>query len=131
MSLKCSGSGTADTCLTGSDKSGTMPLCGSAAQTGTTVGACGKCQKTVADGAGDGDAMSQGTCTETGDMCLASGECKCQKDNTGGGDGDGKQTGTCTTAGTCCCSNGQCTALATICPTCTTGCSDAANTGGC
>ena len=110
MSLKCSGSGTADTCLTGSDVSSTntAPLCGTAAQTGTTVGVCGKCQKTVANGGGDGDGSSQGTCTDAAALnrCTASGECKCQK--AGPADGDGTSAGTCTDTELMCKADGTC-----------------------
>ena len=108
MSIKCSGSGTADTCLTGSDASSsgnTTPFCGTTTQ--GTIGVCGPCEK---DGGGTGDAMSKGTCTDADalNVCTASGECKCQKDLTGGGDGDGLSKGTCTDADMRCQSDGTC-----------------------
>ena len=88
-----------------------MPTCGDG--TVGTRGDCVACSKaTNAMTAGDG--TDAGTCPESTDVCLSSGECKCQKDRVGGGDDDGTtDSNTCGT-GSCCCSNGNCKTIAEL-----------------
>ena len=108
MSLKCSGSGAADTCYisTNTNYDKTMPFCGTA--TGGTIGVCGKCQKMTDGSGGDGDGSAQGTCVDAAALnrCTASGECKCQK--AGPADGDGTSAGTCTDTEKMCKADGTC-----------------------
>ena len=75
------------------------------------------CSKDASSGSpGDGDGSAQGTCADAGDVCLASGECKCQKTAGGIADDNGKTVTSDTTcsAGSCCCSTGECKTFADL-----------------
>lgn len=114
---QCTGSGTTrDSCLDVSltGLSSATPYCSTGAShagsSNTVVGMCGPCQKSNGM---MGDNNSIGSCTDSQQHCLTTGECKCRVCETSGGittcnEGDNTKQGTCSTG--VCCTNGACKA---------------------
>ena len=117
LSLQCSGTGTASTCLTGSDKATPLVLTHCGDGTVGTLGECVKCSKDASAGTpGDGDGSAQGTCADSSHRCIPDGSCKCTNAAMTAF-GNGMSQGTCA-AGQCCCGTGVCVTAAS----CTTSC---------
>ena len=89
--FQCRGSGTSgDSCLvsTGTGSTGysaMTPYCSTgtshAGSSNTALGMCGPCQKS--NGVA-GDGTTQGSCTDSQDRCLSTGDCKCRVCTTSG-----------------------------------------------
>ena len=76
--FQCTGSGTSsDSCLVGPSPDAMKPYCSTGTSHGGSpaLGMCGACQKS-AGVAGDGN--TQGSCTDSQDRCVSTGECQCR-----------------------------------------------------
>ena len=122
--FQCRGSGTSgDSCLvsTGTGSTGysaMTPYCSTgtshAGSSNTALGMCGPCQKS--NGVA-GDGTTQGSCTDSQDRCLSTGDCKCRVCTTSGTPAvttciapASDVQGTCNTGMLCCMATSVCAA---------------------